>query len=1028
MSRLRIVLLTLAFFSIIPCGAQLQVQKITKPQGVIGNASIGYFSKEMTALSRASKSQGVPLKARYHETFGTPRFLTGALSQPSSLPAAAIASQFIEENRAALSLKKSDRPEIVKVTRDKSGSQHVKMRLYRDGLEIWPAEVAVHINNRGQVVTFNGNYRTPEFVATKPVIEKTQALDIALKTLKPEVEVQSSAQLIIYDWHVETPQLAWRVEVQAKKVYPLREDMFINALTGEVINRIDRIYTWKAPVSCTVHPYINQNTTATVDGYQDGSNILLIHTGKQMFPGTLDPNTLAGTIHAFDAQNTNASQAVPFAADPNGDAVFDDTANIRAAGAAYYWMSNVYDWLLQTFNWNSYDNNGTALRMFVNFREEAGQGLDNAFWSGRELVFGDGGTFFHNLAYGADVAAHELCHAVTDASAQLVYQFQSGALNESFSDVYASIFDNGNWLIGEQIVKPAFGAPALRSMEDPNQGMSQGSNGWQPKNMSQFQNLSAQQDNGGVHVNSGIPNHAFYKLATAIGMNDAGQIMHRALTTYLNRNSEFSDLRLAAETSAKDLFGDGSNQMNAVSAAYSDVGIGPAAATPSTDVSTLYIPLIAPFERYNDTFNAAFYLTNPSDTALNVTVSGIDATGVSTGSLDFTLNPRQTTYFTSDQTDQWALATANGPIIGAYQHLNATGTSWSLIPATPFINNGMYLPHIATNTDKFWTVGGLANVVDTPSSIIYVDNASDDGFTFNINKVGEGTIFDFEEVYDFVQGGLPDTSQTGGLWGLFLNFDLDTTEVLDYNLVGAEIFGRKDVSQSAGLQMDATSGRTIYFTHVAANASFWTGYSLVNVSDSALGNVPVRIICYDNAGQELANSVVELPPFGKLLRVTGDATVPTGTSWFIASAQKEGASITGMELFGSVDDQQMAGFQALPYTARKFAFPFVIIGDQNRPTMFNGMPTSYTGISIINPNPVEVNLKVTLYTSSGTGQQAAGTLGPNQKLLSLLSGIFQNTEGYGYIEVESDRPVAGFSLSGFTNQQEWAANPMIILE
>ena len=1012
----------------LPCLAQLNVQKIPRPQGVIGNANIGFFNKDMAAMTRMSKSQGVILKARYHETYGTPQFLTGALTRPSSLPVSQIASNFIEANRGALSLKTSDQAVVHRILGDKLGGSHVKMRLYRNGLEIWPAEVAVHINNKGQVFAFNGNYRTPQITATKPGIEEKQAIEIALKALAPKVEVDTIATLLIYDWHVNTPMLAWRIEAQAKKVYPLREDIFVNALTGEVINRIDRIYTMKAPVTCTVHPYVNRSTTATVDGYQDGSNILLIHTGKSMFPGQLDPATLAGTIHAFDAQNTNASQAVPFASDPNGDRVFDDNDNVRAAGAAYYWMSNVYDWLLQTFNWNSYDNNGTALKMFVNFREEAGQGLDNAFWSGRELVFGDGGTFFHNLAYGADVAAHELCHAVTDATAQLVYQFQSGALNESFSDVYASLFDNGNWEIGEEIVKPAFGAPALRSMQDPNQGMSQGSNGWQPKDMTQFQNLSAQQDNGGVHVNSGIPNHAFYKLATAIGMADAGQIMHRALSTYLNRNSEFSDLRLAAESSAKDLFGDGSAQMTAVSNAYSEVGIGAAAPTPTTEAVTLYYPLIAPFDRFNDSFSAAFYVTNPSDSAVNVTVAGVDTTGTVTGSLDFSLNGRQTTYFTSDQTDQWALATANGPIIGAYQHLNANGTSWSLIPATPYINNGMYLPHIATNTEKFWTVGGLANVVDTPSSVVYVDNASEDGITFNINSIGESTIFDFEELYDQVLGGLPNTSQTGGLWGLFLNFDLEKTEVLDFNLVGAEIFGRKDVSQSAGLQMDATSGRTIYFTHVAANANFWTGYSLVNISDPSLGNVPVRIICYDSTGKEVANSVVELAPFGKLLRVTGDETVPLGTSWFLASAQKEGASLTGMELFGSVDDQQMAGFQALPYTARKFAFPFVIIGDQNRPTMFSGMPTNYTGISVINPNPVAVNLKVTFYDSNGNGTVATGPLGPNQKLLDLLSNIFTSAQGYGYIEIESDRPVAGFSLSGFTTQQEWAANPMIVLE
>ena len=992
-------------------------------------ATIGDYNKNLWHLAKKSKQLGAELNVTFHPEFGTPRFMSGVMTVPSTAKPEKIALDFVANNRRALGLQdlsgnRAVRVAVNRVSADALGQTHVRMRLYDGEMEIWPSEFTVHLNKQGSVVALNGNYRVPARNFGAPVVSRQAAIDKALAELSPKMPVTTKARLVLYDWHVAEPLPVWYVEVAAKGLEPLREDVFVDAAGGSVINRIDRITHYRDKTNVTVHPYRDQNTTATVEGWTDASGTFLVHTGKSMFPGTLDPQTLAGTIFVLDAGFSNQIQGV--GSDPNGDGVFDDNAGVRAGGAVYYWMSQAYDWLLSTFNWTSFDNNGSAMKIVVNYREDPSTGFDNAYWNGRELVFGDGQNLYYNLAYGADAAAHELCHAITENTAQLVYQFQSGALNESFSDVYASLFDDGNWLIGEAIVQPQFGAPALRSMEDPNQGLNPGANGWQPKNMEQFVNLTAQQDNGGVHVNSGIPNYAFYQIATAIGRGDAGQIFHRALSTYLSRNSDFADMRNAAEQSAKDLFGDGSAQHQAVMNAYSAVGIGAKADDPTPSASTvLYYPLAMPFSTYGEDYSVLFYVSNNSDQAVNLTISGFDAAGNSTGSFQSSLLPRTSGVAATEAGDQWLKIEADGPILGAYQHMNADGQSWSLIPATPFINNGMFIPHIATNTQKFWTIAGLANVVDTPASTVYVDNVSDDGLTLDINQLGKATAFDFESVYDQIFGGMPDTSATGGLWGLFLNFDLAKLEVLDFNLTGAEIFGRKDAKQAAGLQLDATAGRSIYFTHVAANAAFWTGYSLVNVSDTALGDIPVRITCFDNAGTQVADNLVTLPPFGKLLRVTGDELVPQGTSWFVASAQREGASLVGMELFGSVDDRQMAGFQALPYTAKKFYFPMVISGSQGRPTAFDGMPECYTGISIINPNAATVNLTVTLYKSDGTGLQANGQLGPNGKLLNLMSDIF-GQDYFGYVIVEADRPVAGFSLSGFVNQQEWAANPMVV--
>ena len=152
-----------------------------------------------------------------------------------------------------------------------------------------------------------------------------------------------------------------------------------------------------------------------------------------------------------------------------------------------------------------------------------------------------------------------MTHGVTQYSANLEYQNQSGALNESWSDVFGALVDTLNWTMGELIVKDftSFPTGALRDLKNPHNGGTQGSASWQPATMSEYQQLSNDQngDNGGVHINSGIPNHAFYLAATSIGRIKAGQIWYRALTVYLTRTAQFIDARIATEKAATDLYG-----------------------------------------------------------------------------------------------------------------------------------------------------------------------------------------------------------------------------------------------------------------------------------------------------------------------------------------------------------------------------------------------------------------------------------------------------------------------------------------
>ncbi len=188
----------------------------------------------------------------------------------------------------------------------------------------------------------------------------------------------------------------------------------------------------------------------------------------------------------------------------------------------------------------SYDDAGAMVSITVHY----GRDYDNAFWDGTQLVFGDGdGEIFERFTKPVDVLGHEFAHAVTESTAGLVYRGQSGALNESVSDVFAICLKqrllgqdaaSGSWLIGEELFLPAVQARGLRDMaapgtayDDPRLGRDP-----QPDHMDRF--VETTDDNGGVHINSGIPNRAFHLAAVALGgtsLEGAGQVWYAALTS-----------------------------------------------------------------------------------------------------------------------------------------------------------------------------------------------------------------------------------------------------------------------------------------------------------------------------------------------------------------------------------------------------------------------------------------------------------------------------------------------------------------
>ncbi|MFD1212983.1 M4 family metallopeptidase [Arthrobacter sp. GCM10027362] len=256
----------------------------------------------------------------------------------------------------------------------------------------------------------------------------------------------------------------------------------------------------------------------------------------------------------------------------------------QAVNEAYDGSAATFDFYRDVFGRDSIDGAGLELVSTVHY----GADFDNAFWNGAQMIYGDGsGQIFQvgALTRSLDIIAHELTHGVTEFTAGLVYSKQSGALNEHFSDVVGSLVkqyslnqtaDQADWLIGEGTLVPLLGT-ALRSMREPGTAF-RGDR--QPKHMDDYVDLpddnDPRNDNGGVHINSGIPNHAFYLAATALGGHAwevAGKIWYTALTEVIRPDTQFDEAAHATVKVAGNLFGNG--EQSAIREAWEAVGVLP---------------------------------------------------------------------------------------------------------------------------------------------------------------------------------------------------------------------------------------------------------------------------------------------------------------------------------------------------------------------------------------------------------------------------------------------------------------------
>ena len=586
-------------------------------QPLIGQSSIQsipYLQKRTSMLPSGLtvKTSDAGLPTMIEGTLPTPQYPTLKTVEESAFQYLSAVSKVIQIQ------KPSDEFVIKSIETDERGQTHIRMQQVLSKIPVWGSEIIVH-EKEGQITLFNGIYfPTPSVKKLEPSILNTQAETLVradlekktgFKTLPDAAKEQIGgeqlrSELVIFHKNEQrgAERLTWHVVAYPNVLH--RYEYFIDAENGAILDSYHSSCTISGHLSGidetekkNVAPKISENTeganldvsnrtvldgaftataldllnvSRTINTYQVGSKYYLLDASRSMYnPSSLMPNKPIGAIQTFDYNNSDDGPYSYITSTNN-------SWNNPKAVSSHYNAGTSFNYYRTTFNRNSLNAKGGTITSFINVTD-GGQSMDNAYWNGEAMFYGNGSQAFLPLARGLDVAGHEISHGVIQNSANLKYKDEPGALNESFADIFGCMIDRDDWQIGEDVVngRSVFPTGFLRDLANPNNGGTGiNSTGWQPKHVNEKYNGSS--DNGGVHINSGITNYAYYLFANngAVGKNTAEQVFYRALTTYLVASSKFIDCRAAVEQSCKDLFPTNAAIITAAQNAFGQVGIG----------------------------------------------------------------------------------------------------------------------------------------------------------------------------------------------------------------------------------------------------------------------------------------------------------------------------------------------------------------------------------------------------------------------------------------------------------------------
>ncbi|MEU6352006.1 M4 family metallopeptidase [Streptomyces sp. NPDC047072] len=513
----------------------------------------------------------------------------GAADRPTRATALENAASVLGEEASALGLTSAQGTKVRDVIVDKDGTQHVRYdRTYRQ-LPVLGGDFVVHLASDGTYRSASRATRSAISLASvTPALSAPKAADLAVNALKAAnlgetlKKVTAKPQLVVDALH-GAPRLAWQTNVVAQDSLgnPVARLVLTDARTGAQIDAWDTI------------------ETATGDGKSLYSGTVPLETTVSGSTYQLKDAT-RGNTYTGDAANKTDLCVFGICISRAPATLFTDADNHWGTGAtsdrstaavdAQYGTDVTWDYYKNVHGRNGIAGDGKGSYNRVHY----GSAYNNAFWDDSCfcMTYGDGdGTTFGPLV-SLDVAGHEMSHGVTSKTAALTYSGESGGLNEATSDIFGTLVewyagnstDTGDYLIGEKIVKSGFGKAALRFMDQPS------------KDGNSADYWSSSVGNLDVHYSSGVANHFAYLLAegsgaktingvsynsptyngstvTGIGRDKLGKIWYRALTVYMTSSTNYAGARTATLNAAKDLYGAGSVEYNAVAAAWSAVNV-----------------------------------------------------------------------------------------------------------------------------------------------------------------------------------------------------------------------------------------------------------------------------------------------------------------------------------------------------------------------------------------------------------------------------------------------------------------------
>jgi Zn-dependent metalloprotease len=530
--------------------------------------------------------------------------------------------------------------ELINVESDNLGFTHYRYRQTINNVPVRLSMFIVHAQN-GLIKSMNGELFDRAISSSTISINEQEALNFALNFIDADT----------YKWEVESEEnhLKWSTENNDATYYPKADLVFISK-GGKITNEIKLAYQFNVyahkPMSrqevyvdaitgeilWTENKIHHVDEVGTAQTAYSGSQVM---TSDNLGGGNyrLQETGRGNGIRTFNCNNDTISTNIDFI---NSSADWD-LAGIDAYALDAHWGAEMtYDYYLNIHGRNSIDNNGYRLDSYVHYF----MNVENAFWDGSRIVYGDGFSNTNTTPFTSmDVVAHEITHGLTSFTSDLIYQAESGALNESFSDIfgvtidYASRPTSANWIVGEEI-----NGIGYRDMENPNIFNNPDTylgDFWHPIGW-------GGSDNDGVHTNVGVQNFWYVLLTeggagvndignsysvSGLGLDKAAQIAYRNLTIYLTPSSEYQDARFYSIISSVDLYGDCSPEVESVTNAWYAVGVGDAYAIgaysdfEACNVSSCEVPLTVEFTNYSQ--NSSYYYWDFGDGDTSTTYNPI---------------------------------------------------------------------------------------------------------------------------------------------------------------------------------------------------------------------------------------------------------------------------------------------------------------------------------------------------------------------------------------------------------------------